>query len=134
MIKTFLILTITIFSFQLNGQNVFLNPIADSEIIEEGDCFLEKRETEKVIEKYTIVVELSPQNDIAVLKRAFAYLQIDEFEKSLIKYNTGIKMDSPNAENYSNKKLVKCYLKDWELAKEMGYEKANKLINENCKK
>ena len=88
---------------------------------------LDQNKIKEAIAKYTTVVELSPTNKLAISNRAFAYLQLDEYQKALNDYNIALKLDEKDYRNLSNRALVKWYLKQYYVA----IEDCNKAIKYN---
>ncbi len=97
----------------LQNSTVTIGAYDDYTVIKQGDSLFMHNEIKGAVEKYTMVIELSPTNEEAVSKRAFAYLQLDNYEKSLVDYNTAIKINEANYVSFSNRALVKWYLKDY---------------------
>ena len=96
------------------GRNtVVLTAYDDDKIINEGDLLLDQNRIKEAIAKYTIVVKLSPTNITAISDRACAYLQLDDYRRSLNDYNTAIALDTADYINLSNRALVKWYFKDY---------------------
>ena len=100
-------------TLRMRHNTVFLVSYDDARIIKEGDSLLDAGMIQKAIEKYSMVVELSPMNLKAISNRAFAYLQLDDYSKSLNDYNVAMGIDSTNYVNLSNRALVKFYLKKY---------------------
>jgi tetratricopeptide (TPR) repeat protein len=76
---------IVLFATKTFGQDpvVILNPIIDSEIINNADSLLNLKQFQKAIENYTTVIELSPQKQYPWAQRGFAYLNQDRYELAL---------------------------------------------------
>ena len=98
---------------QLKNNLVILFAYDDDKIIKEGDSLFDRNMINEAIAKYSIVIELSPKNKIAITNRAFAYLQFDDYIKSLNDYNVAINLDTTDYINLSNRALVKWYLKNY---------------------
>ena len=101
---------------RLGKNTIIIGAFDDDKIITEGDRFLDSGMFQEAIEKYTIVVELSPMNLEAISKRAYAYLQMDNYSQSLDDYNIALEIDSTDYVNLSSRGLVKWYLKQYKDA------------------
>jgi tetratricopeptide (TPR) repeat protein len=79
-------------TLHLKGRTVILGAYDDDKIIKQGDSLSDTGNIRKAIEKYTIVVELTPTNKYAFSKRGFAYLQLDNYKSSLNDYDRELKL------------------------------------------
>src|SRR5437879_868788 len=80
-------------TLHLKDNTVILGAYDDIKLISEGDSLFAKGKITAAIEKYTIVVELTPTNKEAISKRAFAYLQSDDYTRSLTDYDRVLKIN-----------------------------------------
>jgi len=101
---------------RLGENTIIIGAFDDEKIITEGDSLLHRGMFQEAIEKYTIVIGLSPMNVESISKRAFAYLQMDNYSESLTDYNIALEIDSTDYVNLSSRGLVKWYLKQYEEA------------------
>jgi tetratricopeptide (TPR) repeat protein len=61
----------------------------------------------QAIEEFTVAIRLNPRYEVAYSMRAWVYMQVQEFQKSLADYNQAISINPQYSETYYNRAILK---------------------------
>ena len=82
-----------------------------------GKLYVEYGAYGKVIEDFSMALELYPRYEAAYIKRGFAYFRVSKFESTIQDYNKVLEMQPNLTKMYAARGVMWIHIKEWDYAK-----------------
>ena len=116
-----------------------INPNYVSAYINRGSSKDELGQNQQAILDYNKAIELNPKNVDAYVNRGASKSNLKQYQQAILDYNKAIELNPNFGLAYSNRGAAKFNTNnkigacaDWKKAVDLGYEDAQRLIDENC--